>query len=116
LIGHRWSGGSQFDTSETAFAVEPRYWFLRPSFIRPFAGFRMEYGLTQVDSEDRRLGSAMTFGESFAVGVRVTLLHRFEITPSTGSGFRHEIDPRGHLSMFTQWDVFRFGTTVGVVF
>jgi len=124
-LGHRWSGGDQFDTIEGSFGAEGRYWLFGkgpltrwsgPAMVGPYVGFRLDGALTRVTEGERFVGGAITIAESVVIGARVVFLDRIEVTPSFGVGYRQEIDPRGRLATRNHFDVSRFGLTAGVMF
>lgn len=124
-LGYRRSGGDAFDVNEGSLSVEGRYFFFGkdglsrfdgPAMVGPFAGFRVESGLTRVSEGGRSLGGAVRIAESIHLGARAAIGGRFEITPSLGIGLRHEIDPSGRLAAWTRLEVLRFGIAVGVLF
>jgi hypothetical protein len=125
-LGRRWSGGKSFDTSETGFGAEGRYWlfgrgplmrpYTGPAMVGPFVAFRTDAGITRVDDGDRLVGSSLRLAESLALGARVAIAGRVELSSSLGFGLRHDFDPRGRLAPWTRFEPLRFGMTAGILF
>lgn len=118
-MGIRRSGGEDFDVLELGFGVEGRYWLMgaKLNAMRgPYFGARVEWGTTRVAEHDRVIGTTVRFGESVSFGYRWVFWNRMELTPSVGFGARTELDGRGRLAPWTRPELFRLGTTIGVMF
>lgn len=116
----RKSGGDDYDVRETGFGVEGRRWLARARGLRalrgPFVAARLEHGVTSASLHGRPIGSTVRVGASGAFGWRWIIAERVEIAPSVGVGVRVELDGRDRVAPWARAEIFRFSTTVGVVF
>jgi hypothetical protein len=124
-VGYRQSGGTDYDVVETTVGTEARIWFIGKDgfshfadrgMVGPYIGLRVDLGLTRESESGRTIGSSIGVAEALQLGARIAIAHRFEVTPSIGTGLRTEFDPKGRLAAWTRQEILRFGVTAGVMF